>query len=195
MGLKDAVKKVKEKVQGMAARPYIGIDMAAGEDMTAYAWQQETAQKPEEAPEGNQAENNSAQENEKGQERASGEATDALQKWLATLPDEKRQQELEKIEEFCKRYEMTAQGLAVGLTKLAEDLRKVWEEIFESIRPATEHLATFCREYFSRMDKWELEKMKMSNNERRRRGLPMVRRRAHVRNTRNGRKRRHRRRK
>ena len=61
MGLKDAVKKVKEKVQGMAARPYIGIDMAAGEDMTAYAWQQETAQKPEEAPEGNQAENNSAQ--------------------------------------------------------------------------------------------------------------------------------------
>lgn len=143
MGLKDAVKKVKEKVQGMAARPYIGIDMAAGEDMTAYAWQQE----------------------------------------------------LEKIEEFCKRYEMTAQELAVVLTKLAEDLRKVWEEIFESIRPATEHLATFCREYFSRMDKWELEKMKMSNNERRRRGLPMVRRRAHVRNTRNGRKRRHRRRK
>ena len=194
MGLKDAVKKVKEKVQGMAARPYIGIDMAAGEDMTAYAGQQETAQKPAEAHEGNQAEN-SAQETGEGQEGASGEATDVLQKWLATLPDEKRQQELEKIEEFCKRYEMTAQELAVVLTKLAENLKKVWEEIFESIRPAIEHLATFCREYFSGMDKWELEKMKMSNNERRRRGLPMVRRQAHVRNTRNGRKRRHRRRK
>lgn len=190
MGLTDAVKKVKEKVQGLAGRPYIGIDMAAGEDMTAYAGQKD-AQKPEEAPEGQQAENSVA-ETGKGQEGASGEAIDALQEWLAGLSEEKRQQEMEKIEEFCKRYKMTVQELAVVLTRLAENLKKVWEEIFESIRPAIEHLVTFSREYLSGMDKWELEKMKMSNNERRRRGLPMVRRQAHLRNVRNMRRRRRR---
>lgn len=96
------------------------------------------------------------------------------------------------MDEFCKRYEITVQELAETLIKLADNLKKTWEKVFESIKPAIEHLAEFCRGYFSSMDKWELEKLKMSNNERRRRGRPMVRRRAHIRNARNRRKRRRR---
>ena len=96
------------------------------------------------------------------------------------------------LDEFCKGYEITVQELAETLIKLADNLKKTWEKVFESIKPAIEHLAEFCRGYFSSMDKWELEKLKMSNNERRRRGRPMVRRRAHIRNARNRRKRRRR---
>lgn len=181
------MQKVKENVQEMAEWPYIGVDMAAGEDMTAYAWQQDV-QKPAEAAEGNQEEN-SAQETGKGQEGASGEAIDAVKELLAMIPEERREQQLAMVDEFCKRYEITAQELAEALIKLADNLKKAWEKAFESIQPAIEHMEEFCREYFSSMDKWELEKLKMPNNERRRRGMPMVRRRARIRN---GRKRRRR---
>ena len=188
MGLKDAVKKVKEKVQGMAGRPYIGIDMAAGEDMTAYAGQKD-AQKPEEAPEGQQAENSVA-ETEKGQEGASGEAIDVLQEWLGRFPEEMQRKQEEMMEEFCQKHEIKMEELAAGLLKAAEQLKNAFEKVMENlIIPASEWLAEYFQKYFSDMDEWQLEKMKMSNNERRRRGLPMVRRQAHLRNVRNMRRR------
>jgi len=191
MGLKDAVKKVKEKVQGMAGRPYIGIDMAAGEDMTAYAGQKD-AQKPEEATEGQQAENSVA-ETEKGQEGASGEAIDVLQEWLGRFPEEMQRKQEEMMEEFCQKHEIKMEELAVGLLKAAEQLKNAFEKVMENlIIPASEWLAEYFQKCFSDMDEWQLEKMKMSNNERRRRGLPMVRRQAHLRNVRNMRRRRRR---
>lgn len=183
----DELKKAKEKVQGMAARSYIGIDMAAGKDMTIYAGQQ-IAQKPTEASKGQQTEK-SAQETQKGQETASGKATDMVQEWLTKLPEEKREQQAKMLEEFCEKNEVTMEKLASELLKAAEQIKNVWEEFVNRlIRPAIEYLAERLQEYFSGMDKWKLEKMKMTNNDRRRRGLPMVRRQAHVRNIRNGRK-------
>lgn len=184
MGLKDAVKKVKEKVQGMTAQPYIEIDMAAGEDMTSYEGQQD-AKKPEEAHEGNQAEN-SAQETEKGQEGASGEATGALQKWLAKFPEEVREQRAKVLEEFCKEKEVEIEKLADELLKAAEQIKNAWDYAVNNIIcPAIEYLIECLQEDFC-----ETAKAEMSNNERRRRGMPMVRRQAHIRNARNGRKRR-----
>lgn len=69
-----------------------------------------------------------------------------IQEWLDMLLEEKRQKELGKIEEFCKRYEITEQELAMALTKTAENLKKVWEKNFESIRLVIEHLATLWQE-------------------------------------------------
>ena len=45
------------------------------------------------------------------------------------------------------------------------------------------------RYYCGDLDKWQLEKLKMSNNERRRRGIPMVRRRAYMQAEKNRRRR------
>lgn len=53
-----------------------------------------------------------------------------------------------------------------------------------------DEVALAIMELYGAKDKWQKEKLIMSNNERRRRGMPMVRRQQHLRNMRNQRRRR-----
>lgn len=54
-------------------------------------------------------------------------------------------------------------------------LKDFADAIVEGLRPIVEMM------YQTGLDKWKIEKMEMPNNERRRKGLPMIRRRGHIR--------------
>lgn len=112
-----------------------------------------------------------------------------LQDCLEKLQKEVQEQMAKWMEEFCEKKKVEIEELAAELSKVAEQIRNVCDEIMNKlVFPAIKYLNERLQEYFS-----EMEEVEMSNNERRWRGLPMVRRRAHIRNIRNGRKRRHRR--
>ena len=54
-------------------------------------------------------------------------------------------------------------------------LKDFADAIVEGLRPIVEMM------YQTGLDKWKIAKMEMPNNERRRKGLPMIRRRGHIR--------------
>ena len=54
-------------------------------------------------------------------------------------------------------------------------LRDFADAIVDGLRPIVEMM------YQTGLDKWKIAKMEMPNNERRRKGLPMIRRRGHIR--------------
>lgn len=66
-----------------------------------------------------------------------------------------------------------------AILKAWERLKQIFGEVYE----------IFARQ-ISQIEKWQIEKILMSNNERRRKGIPMVRRRAHLQNIKYSRKRR-----
>lgn len=72
--------------------------------------------------------------------------------------------EIEKnMTESAVRFAKELQGAAKGF----QEATKVFRKMMESLK-------------YVGLDKWEIEKLKMSNNERRRRKIPMVRRRAYI---------------
>lgn len=61
------------------------------------------------------------------------------------------------------------------MDEVSKALRQIAETIVEAMRPIVEAWKRL------ELDKWKIAKMEMSNNERRRKKLPMVRRRGHIR--------------
>lgn len=61
------------------------------------------------------------------------------------------------------------------MDEVTKALMKIAETITEAMKPFIDSLKRL------NMDKWQIEKMEMSNNERRRKKLPMVRRRGYIR--------------
>lgn len=137
MGLKDVIRKAGEKLKNITGigksgqevrqvltlpdemteymieqqkeHRYIGIDLAAAEDLTAYIKQDEVTKGAgsEKEP---QAEENT-QEAEKGQEAAKTEATASLQELLETLDEEKRKEMQEALAECADKMGIAAEEL------------------------------------------------------------------------------------
>lgn len=61
------------------------------------------------------------------------------------------------------------------MDEVAQALAKIAETITEAIKPFIDSVKRL------NMDKWQIAKMEMPNNERRRKRLPMIRRRGHIR--------------
>lgn len=61
------------------------------------------------------------------------------------------------------------------MDEVSKALRQIAETIVEAMRPIVEASKRIG------LDKWKIAKMEMPNNERRRKGLPMIRRRGHIR--------------
>ena len=61
------------------------------------------------------------------------------------------------------------------MDEVSKDLRQIAETIVEAMRPIVEAWKRL------ELDKWQIAKMEMPNNERRRKRLPMIRRRGHIR--------------
>lgn len=61
------------------------------------------------------------------------------------------------------------------MDEVSKALRQIAETIVEVMRPIVEALKRIG------LDKWKIAKMEMPNNERRRKGLPMIRRRGRIR--------------
>lgn len=124
----------------------IGVDMAAGEDMTA----------------------------------------DALEIKLKEIIWQEAERQGISIWELEEQWEK----FRAALLKVGEMLKKAFQEMYEKLKQTFEKIFEAYAAKECPPDKWQIEKMMMSNNERRRKGVPMVRRRAHLQNERNSRKRR-----
>ena len=61
------------------------------------------------------------------------------------------------------------------MDEVSKAMRQIAETIVEVMRPIVEEWKRIG------LDKWQIAKMEMPNNERRRKGLPMIRRRGHIR--------------
>lgn len=146
MKLSEMAREVKEKLYGA-----IGRNRKEENG-------QETAEKDEQkAQEGQQDKKTgiSSQNDEKGQETANNEATAQLE--AAILAGEALKEQFEKIAK-----------------ELAEALAPVIRDIVELLQTIGKTEAQIRKERLWKRYYWE--KAKMSNNERRRRGIPMVRR-------------------
>ena len=91
------------------------------------------------------------------------------------IPEEKLKEQFERIKE--------------AVLKVGEALKKAFTEIYEALKLALEKICEMFTEWGYLPDRWQIEKMKMSNNERRQKGIPMVKRGAHLLHQRNQRKR------
>lgn len=136
-----------------AAAVIIGIDLAAGEDMTAMAEVSEENQKK-------------------------------IQELLEGLDDS----QMQAMREYAEQMGMKSEELAECIVRAGDAIRQAWDSFMERLRPAIQAMTAAMNDLLADVDEWELEKMKMSNNERRRRGLPMVRRQAYLRSRRNKRR-------
>ena len=68
------------------------------------------------------------------------------------------------------------------MDEVSKALRQIAETIVEVMRPIVEVMRPIVEEWKRiGLDKWQIAKMEMPNNERRRKGLPMIRRRGHIR--------------
>lgn len=66
--------------------------------------------------------------------------------------------------------------------EVSKALQRFAETIVEVMRPSVEVMRPIVEEWKRiGLDKWQIAKMEMPNNERRRKGLPMIRRRGHIR--------------
>lgn len=89
------------------------------------------------------------------------------------------EEETEPPEPETEAQEQALASFGISVEQATERIIQAMEIFREAF------LATFG---IYSLDKWQREKLKMSNNERRRRGLPMVRRQQHLRNLKNQRR-------
>ena len=214
MGLKEAIGKAKEKLKSITGKQkqevrdvlkqpdemteymmenrqqaYIGIDLAADEDMTAYIRQ-------DEATEGAGSEKetkteNSTPEAEKGQEGAKTEATDSIEKLLGGIDEEMREEMQKKLDEAAQKMGIATEELAERLRQAAETIAKAFKELCDKMTATAPELSRIWKQYYecmSGLDEWQKMKIEMPNNERRRKKIPMVRRQAYLKNLKNQRK-------
>ena len=137
------IESIRKKEAGQVI---IGVDMAAGEDMTVYVGKQY-----ENKPEGK-----SMMDIEKESKKVLDETVGAARE---------REAELEE-----------------NIMRFLEGYMKTCKKITEKIRQAFEPLVSFYQVHSDEMDKWKAEKLIKPNNKRKRMRIPMVRRRAHIRN-------------
>lgn len=103
--------------------------------------------------------------------------------------DERLRKQQELLELVAEQTEISSKELSERLSAATERITVALKTFTERIKPAIDAtVLAFCC-YCGDLDKWQLEKLKMSNNERRRRGIPMVRRRAYLQAKKNRRRR------
>lgn len=147
-----------------------------------------------------------AQEEEKGQEGAENEATEGEEAGEAfrnalensDLTEEQREEALRRVaENLAINGGVSAEEAENALRKVISSFSEVWESLANGIKKMGDGVREACEQslYYFSLDKWQKEKLKIPNNERRRRGIPMVRRQQHLKNRRNQRCRRYERRK
>lgn len=161
--------------------------------------------KRQEAQEGEKVEKMKiyAREEEKGQEGARNEPTEGKEAGEAfrnALENSDLAEEEQREEALRKTAENLAMLGGISAEEAENTLRmaisffsEAWESFSNGIKRMGDGIREACEQslYYFSLDKWQKEKLKIPNNERRRRGIPMVRRQQHLKNERNQRCRRH----
>lgn len=124
-----------------------------------------------------------------GQETTETEKT-GISSDKAEKPQERARNDAERrLQETAESFGMTAEELSERLMRSAQEVTKAFIAFRKRINDAAECFSMNAKYCCGIIDKWQLEKWKMPNNERRRRRIPMVRRRAYLQNEKNKRKR------
>lgn len=173
MKLSEMAKKAKEKL--------IGVFSSSRKEENSQETAEMTAQK---AQEGQQDEKTdiSAQDDTKGQETAKTEPTGQEETVLGI--DMASGQDMTGIstEELAKAFETMFERLKEQMNSIAEAISAAWEsDEMKSVREILWKLQKtgMTETQIRKMELWKRyyeEKAEMSNNERRRHGIPMVRR-------------------
>lgn len=173
MKLSEIAKKAKEKL--------IGVFCGSRREENSQETPEMTAQKAQEGQQDEKADI-SAQDDIKGQETAKTEPTGQEETVLGI--DMASGQDMTGIstEELTKAFETMFERLKEQMESMAKTIRAVWEsDEIKTVRKVLWELKKMgmTDAQIRKMELWKRyyeEKAKMSNNERRRRGIPMVRR-------------------
>lgn len=173
MKLSEIAKKAKEKL--------IGVFSGSRRKESGQETPEMTAQK---AQEGRQEEKTdiSAQDDIKGQETAKTEPTGQEETVLGIDMESGQDMTGISTEELTKAFKTMLERLKEQMESMAKTIRAVWEN--DEMKTVREMLWKLQKmgmtdAQIRKMELWKRyyeEKAKMSNNERRRRGIPMVRR-------------------
>lgn len=135
------------------------------------------------------AKNDATGEDQTFGEKAVKALENAMQKIREMEEDERLRKQQELLELVAEQTGISSKELSERLSVAAESITAAWETFIERMKPVIDATVLAFRYYYGGLDKWQLEKLKMSNNERRRRGIPMVRRRAYLQAEKNRRRR------
>lgn len=84
------------------------------------------------------------------------------------------------VREKLQELNMTVEELAERFLILGREVEKVVKQIIEGLKPCMKAVTLAWAQVVYIDEPWEVERLKMSNNERRRRGIPMIRRRQYI---------------
>ena len=85
------------------------------------------------------------------------------------------------VKERLQEMNMTVEELAERFLILGREVERIVTQIIEGLKPCMKALTIAWANIVYIDEPWEVERLKMSNNERRRRGIPMIRRRQYIR--------------
>lgn len=85
------------------------------------------------------------------------------------------------VRERLQELNLTIEELAERFLILGKEVEKLVAQIIEGLKPCMDALKMAWANIVYIDEPWEIERLKMSNNERRRRGIPMIRRRQYIR--------------
>lgn len=85
------------------------------------------------------------------------------------------------VKERLQEMNMTVEELAERFLILGREVERIATQIIEGLKPCMKALTIAWANIVYIDEPWEVERLKMSNNERRRRGIPMIRRRQYIR--------------
>lgn len=84
------------------------------------------------------------------------------------------------VKERLQEMNMTVEELAERFLILGREVERIVTQIIEGLKPCMKALTIAWANIVYIDEPWEVERLKMSNNERRRRGIPMIRRRQYI---------------
>lgn len=85
------------------------------------------------------------------------------------------------VRERLQELNLTIEEMAERFLILGKEVEKLVAQIIEGLKPCMDALKMAWANIVYIDEPWEIERLKMSNNERRRRGIPMIRRRQYIR--------------
>lgn len=85
------------------------------------------------------------------------------------------------VKERLQEMNMTVEELAERFLILGREVERIVTQIIEGLKHCMDALKMAWANIVYIDEPWEIERLKMSNNERRRRGIPMIRRRQYIR--------------
>ena len=190
MNIKGMIQKAKEKLFGKKQEETEGSEYAEGGFVEPL---EETVVHPEEGEIIVPEEQMKRTQGEVTMEiQLPDETTATVKQMLQEQEDEERMKQIMSdfeeltpeqqaaVREKLQELNMTVEELAERFLILGREVEKVVKQIIEGLKTCMKAVTLAWAQVVYIDEPWEVERLKMSNNERRRRGIPMIRRRQYI---------------